>query len=104
LISLARICGAFCDQHWLTAFRHHSALARDARTGCPPTSANTGLLCDEGRIRAAIQLLRSIGTSNVSVRSVPSACSFCVATGAPLTMISTGTSMLVPIRARSRSQ
>ena len=64
---------AFCDQHWLTASRHHCALRRDARIGLPPTIAKIGLVCDEGRMRAAIQLLRSTATSKVSVRMLPSA-------------------------------
>ena len=46
---------------------------RDARIGCPPTRTKTGLVCDEGRIRSATQLLRSIGTSKLTSRSVPSA-------------------------------
>ena len=71
--SPARILALFCVQHWFTALRHHSALRRDARIGLPSTMVNTGLVCDDGRMRAAIQLLRSSATSKVSVRSLPSA-------------------------------
>src|SRR5207247_3144782 len=96
--------GAFCVQHWLTAVRHHSALRREARIGLPSTSAKMGLVWDVGRMRAAIQLLLSILTLNVTSRNCPSAGTFLEATTLPLTISSTGTSRVFPTRARSTSQ
>ena len=58
-------------------------------------------------MRSATQLLRSIGTSKVTSRIVPSAVIQRVAATRPLTTISTGTSRVPPgpgVRARSRSQ
>ena len=96
--------GAFCVQHWLTAARHHSALRRDARTGFPPTSTNIGLVCADGSILTATQLLFAMAASNATSRICPSASTFLRATGSPFTTSSTGTSRVSPIRARSISQ
>src|SRR5947207_15119919 len=98
------MAAAFCVQHWLTALRHHSALRRDARIGLSPTITKIGLVCDEGRIRAAIQLLRSMATSNARSRGCPSATTLFDPATLPLTTISTVTSRLLPARARSMSQ
>jgi hypothetical protein len=96
--------GAFCVQHWLTAARHHSALRREARTGFPPTSTKIGLVCADGSILTATQLLFSIATSNATSRTCPSASTFFRATASPFTTSSTGTSRVSPMRARSTSQ
>ena len=39
---------SFCDQHWSTALRHHSADFFEARIGLPSTTTKTGLVCDDG--------------------------------------------------------
>ena len=50
--------GDFCDQHWSTPFRHHSALLL-RRANRPSTDrTKTGLVWAEPRMRRAIQLLR----------------------------------------------
>ena len=82
--------GAFCVQHWFTASSSHSALRRDARIGLSATSTNIGFVCEEYSTRAATQLERSIGTSNSTSRTCPSATTFFTATGLPFTTISTG--------------
>src|SRR5262249_60856793 len=104
LRSLAEILGDFWLQHWSTAFKHHSALLRDARMGFPPTVTKIGFVCDVGKILTAIQLLRSMRVSKATSLTEPSAMIFLRATGSPLTMSSTGTSRVFPIRARSISQ
>src|SRR5436190_7869205 len=94
----------FAFQHVSTAFTHHSALFLLARTGFPPTSTHTGLVCTEGMIRTAIQLECFTGTSKLRLLVLPSAVMFLLATATPLTTISTGTSRDLPIRDRSRCQ
>jgi len=63
----------FWLQQTSTPLRHHSALLRLARIGLLLTIAKIGLVCDEGRIRRATQLLWSMFTSNAISCSVPSA-------------------------------
>ncbi len=65
-----------CVQHWSTAVKHHSALARSGRICLPFTIMKIGFVCDEGRIRAATQPLRAMGTSNSKSRTWPSATRF----------------------------
>ena len=40
-------------QHCSTLSRHHSTERRNARIGLPPTTTKIGLVCDDGRMRAA---------------------------------------------------
>ena len=56
-------------------------LRREARIVLPSTSIKTGLVCDEGRMRMATQLLRSIGMSKERSLILPSAVSSFFATG-----------------------
>ena len=56
-------------------------LLRDARIGLPPTSTKIGLVCDDGRMRSATQLLWSIFASKATGRSFPSATISVRATG-----------------------
>ena len=39
---------SFCDQHWSTDFRHHSADRREARIGLPATVTKIGFVCEVG--------------------------------------------------------
>jgi hypothetical protein len=62
------------------------------------------LVCDEGRIRSATQLLWVIGTSKETLPRLPSAAISFRATAFPLTITSTGTFRESPILARSMFQ
>src|SRR5208283_3127915 len=95
---------SFCDQHRSTLFRHHSADFLEARIGLSTTTTKTGLVCEEGRTRSAIQLDFLTGTSKATSWKAPSASISALAAGYALTTISMGTFRLWPIRARSMSQ
>jgi len=96
------MAGAFCVA-LIDAVRHHSGFG-ERRNGLVADDPNTGFVCDEDRMRTAIQRSFSIATSNTTSRSCPSAVTFLVATTLPLTTSSTGTSRVWPMRARSTSQ
>ena len=66
-------------------------------------STKTGLVCEEGRMRSATQLLRSTWASNDTDRIAPSAGISWRATALPFTTSSSGTLRESPMRARSRS-
>src|SRR5215469_9947598 len=102
--SLSRIKGDLTSQTLSTHARHHCALRFEARIGLAPMIAKTGCVWDEGKTRSAIQELRGIGVLKLMVRGLPSAISVVLSATQPLTMSSTGTMSVVPIRARSRCQ
>ena len=94
----------FCDQHWSTAFRHHSA----ERLRGADRLVGDG---HEDRVRVRRRIDPQGDPARLfdrrlegDVAELPSASISWFATGTPFTINSTGTFRLFPIRERSRLQ